>query len=78
MRSRDLGNIAAFVNATGLGARALVGDDKVFPTKGQTVLVRGEALAVSTVEAKRGIKYVLPRKGAGLSVLGGTKEVGVW
>lgn len=78
MQSKGLGEIAAFVNATGLGARALVGDQDVFPTRGQTVLVRGEAAGVSTVEAKGGIKYVLPRAGAGLSVLGGTKEDGVW
>lgn len=30
----------AIVNFTGLGSRELVGDDKVFPTRGQTVLVR--------------------------------------
>lgn len=35
-----------FVNALGMGARTLVGDDKNFPTRGQTVHVAGEATSI--------------------------------
>ncbi|KAL8792731.1 MAG: hypothetical protein Q9195_004706 [Heterodermia aff. obscurata] len=71
-------DIYAFVNATGLGARALVPDAKIYPTRGQTVLVRGEADKVSTFEGIGLIRYVIPRKGSGTSVLGGTKQAGNW
>lgn len=67
-----------YVNATGLGAKSLVGDDKIFPTRGQTVLVKGEAHTIRTLEAKGKISYVLPRAGGGTTVLGGTKEIGNW
>lgn len=70
--------VAAFVNAAGLGAGELAGDEKVFPTRGQTVLVRGEAEAIRTWEGEGRIHYVLPRKGAAETVLGGTKEAGNW
>ena len=64
-----------FVNATGLGARELVPDEGVFPVKGQTVLVKGEAREART---RDGIRYVIPRTGSGTTVLGTTREVGVW
>ena len=68
----------AFINATGLGARDLVPDNKMYPTRGQTIVVRGEAKRVSTFEGIGTIRYVIPRKGSGTSVLGGTKEAGNW
>lgn len=77
-RKDGLGEVDAFVNATGLGARALVGDARVYPTRGQTVLVKGEAKAIRTSEGQGYINYVLPRKGGGETVLGGTKEDGNW
>lgn len=73
-----LSSVAAFVNATGIGARELVGDPTVFPTRGQVILVKGEAKAIRTWEGKGEIYYVLPRKGGGETVLGGVKEVGNW
>lgn len=72
------GGVKVFVNATGLGARALVGDAGMFPTRGQTVLVRGEARAVRTRVGRGEIAYCIPRPGSGMTVLGGSKEVGVW
>ncbi|KAI9691580.1 MAG: hypothetical protein M1822_007651 [Bathelium mastoideum] len=75
---------AAYINATGLGARALVPDPAMHPIRGQTVLVRGEARAVRMLEgwdAERGEKYgayVIPRVGSGTTVLGGVKEIGDW
>lgn len=40
--------------------------------------MRGEAERVSTIEGINSIRYVVPRKGSGTSILGGTKEVGKW
>jgi len=70
--------VDVFVNATGLGARGLLGDHGMFPTRGQTVLVRGEATAARTRVGSGYIAYCIPRPGSGMTVLGGTKEVGVW
>ncbi|SLM36621.1 FAD dependent oxidoreductase [Lasallia pustulata] len=74
--------VHAWVNATGLGAGNLVPDRAVYPVRGQTVLVRGEAKAVRTRlggrEGGGGLAYVIPRPGSGTTVLGGTKGEGVW
>lgn len=70
--------VDVFVNATGLGARELVGDRRMFPTRGQTVLVRGEAAAARTRVGKGYITYCIPRPGSGMTILGGTKEVRDW
>lgn len=63
------------VNASGLGAKALVPDDAMFPVRGQTVLVKGEAKYAKTMNEN---KYVIPRPGSGTTILGGTREVGNW
>ncbi len=63
------------VNATGLGARYLVGDEDVFPTKGQTVLVKGESRFAKTTDKNH---YVIPRPGSGTTILGGTREDENW
>ena len=78
IREHGLGDIYAFVNATGLGARELVPDDKMYPTRGQTVVVKGEAEKATTFEGKDNIRYVIPRIGSGTSILGGTKQAGNW
>ena len=68
-----------FVNATGLAARKLCGDATVFPIRGQTVLVRGEATATRTRIASDGNRvYCIPRPGSGTSILGGTRDKGEW
>ena len=64
-----------FVNASGLGARKLVPDEAMFPVRGQTVLVKGEAKYAKTMNENR---YVIPRPGSGTTILGGTREVGSW
>ena len=48
------GKVDAFVNATGLGARELIPEEKdnLYPIRGQTVLVKGEAKRISTVWSK--------------------------
>ncbi|KAK4546683.1 hypothetical protein LTR36_001901 [Oleoguttula mirabilis] len=67
-----------FVNATGLGAAKLCGDEAMYPIRGQTVLVKGEAEAIRTRIGDGYTAYCIPRPGAGMTILGGTKEVGNW
>ncbi|KAL8823035.1 MAG: hypothetical protein Q9191_006245, partial [Dirinaria sp. TL-2023a] len=66
--------IQGFVNATGFGAKELVPDDRVYPTRGQTLVVKGEATAARTFEGLSSIRYVIPRPYSGTSILGGTKQ----
>ncbi|KAK5128021.1 hypothetical protein LTR85_005138 [Meristemomyces frigidus] len=67
-----------FVNATGLGAAKLCGDEAMYPIRGQTVLVKGEADAIRTRIGDGYTAYCIPRPGAGMTILGGTKEIGNW
>ena len=70
--------ITCFLNATGLGAAKLCGDQAMYPIRGQTVLVKGEAEATRTRTGDGYTAYCIPRPGAGNTILGGTKEVGNW
>ncbi len=78
--------ITAFVNASGISALKLVPDYNIFPVRGQTITVRGEAKGITTVDASTddlarespNITYILPRPHSGTTVLGGTKQVGSW
>lgn len=75
VEQKGLGRTKVFVNATGLGARSLVGDEDVFPTRGQTVLVKAESKFAKTTDQN---SYVIPRPGSGTTILGGTRENGNW
>jgi D-amino-acid oxidase len=77
--------ISAFVNATGLTASTLVPDSNMYPVRGQTVTVAGEAKQISTVEAPASevgsgtpIMYILPRPHSNTTILGGTKDGNNW
>jgi D-amino-acid oxidase len=78
--------ITGFVNATGLGAAKLVPDTTMFPIRGHTVTVRGEANAITTINFKPQaentsdpvITYILPRPNSNTTVIGGTKQKGKW
>lgn len=72
------GKVDLFINATGLAARALVGDKDVYPTRGQTILVEGEAKMARTRRGKGYISYTIPRPGSGTTVLGGFNDAGKW
>ncbi|KAI5357217.1 Putative FAD dependent oxidoreductase, D-amino acid oxidase, D-amino-acid oxidase [Septoria linicola] len=77
------GPVDIFINCTGLGAKQLCGDEALYPTKGQTALVRGEAKATRTryhsgTIGKGDTSYCIPRPGTNTTILGGTKEVGNW
>ncbi|PSS28240.1 hypothetical protein M430DRAFT_32691 [Amorphotheca resinae ATCC 22711] len=79
-------SIFALVNATGLSARHFVGPEeaaKLYPARGQTILVKGEAQMCRTYvddpSAKDDeITYVIPRPGSGTTILGGCKQAGSW
>jgi D-amino-acid oxidase len=84
--SRDLMTLAepVIVNCTGLGARALFGDEELVPLKGQlTVLVPQPEVTYGTNGGGRSTRsgpgvfvHMMPRTDG--IVLGGTSERGVW
>lgn len=78
--------IAGFVNATGISAKYLVPDDRVYPASGQTVTVKGEARRITTVDAfpdgnspeSPTITYILPRPHSDTTIIGGTRRADDW
>ncbi|KAA8908863.1 FAD dependent oxidoreductase [Sphaerosporella brunnea] len=71
-------DVVAVVNCTGISARELVGDENVYPIKGQTVLVRGESKTNRFVKTKSGWQdAVLRRPGEG-TILGVSKDKDDW
>lgn len=82
------GDILALINCTGLGARHFVGDEeaaKLFPIRGQTITVKGEATMDRTYDEfpssssiKDELTYVIPRPGSGTTIFGGCKQAGNW
>lgn len=73
-------HIHAFINATGIGAKALAGDANIEALRGQTVLVRGEAKRITTRlgKDKNDIRAIIPRPGSGTTIVGVSREPGVW
>ncbi|TXT06147.1 hypothetical protein VHUM_03620 [Vanrija humicola] len=75
-----VGNVDFVVNATGLGARTLLGveDPAVFPIRGQTVLVRAPGVNTCFGVRDRDLPagescYIIPRPGSdGCVIVGGT------
>lgn len=64
-------------NCTGLGSRALFGDESLVPIKGQLVFVLPDAAVdFATIGGGRGLLYQFPRTGE--LVLGGSYERGNW
>jgi D-amino-acid oxidase len=74
--------VEALVLATGLLSRSFLPTEeasKLYPVRGQTVLVKGEApRAVTHLFPGGEIGYVIPRPGSGTTILGGCKEVDNW
>ena len=66
------------VNCSGVGARALAGDDAVAPVRGQVAYARPVpgTRFVADEAGPNALAYVLPR--ADVTVLGGTAEAGDW
>jgi D-amino-acid oxidase len=84
--SSEIPKVSAFVNATGISALKLVPDPDVYPVRGQTVTVAGEANKITTIDgfpndattSSTPITYILPRPHSNTTILGGTKQVGNW
>lgn len=66
------------VNCTGLGARKLVPDEKVFPTKGQTIIVKGKAKQISMRIGGKWDAYSIPQPGSNTTLLAGCKLPNDW
>ena len=66
------------VNALGIAAGELCNDDAVYPIRGQTLLLNGEAHECVTRQTKEGLSYLIPRPGSGTTILGGVNEANVW
>ncbi|MCP3140871.1 FAD-dependent oxidoreductase [Pyxidicoccus xibeiensis] len=66
------------INCTGLGARALVGDETLYPVRGEVLRVEPSPVGrfVFDADEKAGVAYVIPR--ATDCILGGTTEEGRW
>lgn len=66
------------VNCTGLGARTLVPDERVYPIRGQVVRVENPGLDRWTLDEEHpdGKIYIIPRGDD--CILGGTAEPGEW
>ena len=73
-----LQKLEAVVNCAGLGGGQLTGDTNLFPTKGQTLIVRGAATRIATRAGQNWEALVIPRPGADETLLGGCKIEGVW
>ncbi|GIF72439.1 FAD-dependent oxidoreductase [Asanoa siamensis] len=75
-RFDDLDGAALVVNATGLGAARLTGDQRLYPIRGQAVVVANPGLTTSIRDEHHplGPVYIHPRSRD--VVLGGTFEVG--
>lgn len=69
---------ALVVNCTGLGSRELLGDDKVYPVRGQTVIVKqnGFDYTIFDMDDPRRLAYIIARKDD--IVLGGTAQENNW
>ena len=80
-------DVFAVINCTGLGARHFVESQeatKLFPVRGQTILVKGESSKARTFVGfgegteEEELLYVIPRPGSGTTILGGCKQKGNW
>jgi D-amino-acid oxidase len=75
-------NPVAVINACGLSARRFLPEAEaslLYPIRGQTVLVKGEAAssrAFSPASLGKEGCYVIPRPGSGTTILGGLKDAG--
>ena len=78
--------VTALINCTGLSARKFVSKqeaEKLYPIRGQTILVKGEAKMGRTYigipnKDDQEVLYVISRSGSGTTILGGCKQVGRW
>jgi len=73
------GEYDVIVNCTGLGSKELVGDEGMYPVRGQVILVKApwvKHLITSGTEGDSRYAYIIPRQDGVL--LGGTAQVDNW
>jgi D-amino-acid oxidase len=72
------GNGRLIINCAGLGARELVGDEALYPIRGQIVRVTAVADKTSFVDefSHKSLAYVVPRRAD--TIIGGTAQVDDW
>lgn len=68
------------INATGIGAKKLTGDDLLGVVQGQTVLVRGEARGAiyRLGPGALDVHVIIPRPGSGTTIVGSSRDPGNW
>lgn len=74
----EFDNIHGVINCTGIGAVSLVHDPSLYPTKGQSIIVRGEAECVTTMTGDGWEAVVVPRCGEQETFLGVSKVADSW
>jgi glycine/D-amino acid oxidase-like deaminating enzyme len=63
------------INASGLGAKVLAGDDEVMPVRGQTMFIKSDYEKLMIREGSE-YTYVIPRPHSGGVIVGGVKQPG--
>ncbi len=71
--ARSITNGKIIINASGVGARVLAGDDAVLPVRGQTMFVKSDFNEIIMLEGSQ-YTYVIPRSGSGGVIIGGIKS----
>lgn len=71
--ARKLTEASIIVNASGVGAKDLAGDQSVKPVRGQTMFVKSPFRELVMREGGE-YTYVIPRSGSGGVILGGIKQ----
>lgn len=68
------------INCTGLGAGRLCGISEVYPTRGQTILVKNSTNLINTYSrvGQDYLSYLIPRPGSGGLIIGGCQEPNNW
>jgi glycine/D-amino acid oxidase-like deaminating enzyme len=71
--------VDGLIICTGLGARSLGGveDRDVYPTRGQTVILKAPWVKTGRTSTGKDWSYIIPRR-SGEVVVGGVKEVDDW
>ncbi|KAH8808564.1 putative FAD dependent oxidoreductase [Xylogone sp. PMI_703] len=71
--ARKLTGARVIVNASGVGAKSLAGDEEVKPVRGQTMFVKTDFEELFIREGRE-YTYVIPRSGSGGVIMGGIKS----
>ncbi|KAJ5129418.1 nucleotide-binding domain-containing protein [Penicillium bovifimosum] len=73
--ARTIANCRIVVNASGLGALQLAGDEDVMPVRGQTMFVKTDIDFLKLMQGSH-YTYVIPRMYSGGAIIGGVSQEG--